>query len=102
MPVKAEEKKTIELWPGEEVEVSRIELLRDLDYIRDVQKQLKDNDLSVIDTLFALVGGEETLNKLRSHIIEEKGVFDIDEVSKVTKQLLELFPKASSSSSKRW
>lgn len=102
MPTKAEERKTITLWPGEEVEVSRIDLLKDYDFVREVQKQLKENDLGVIDTLFALIGGEEVFNKLREHVIAEKGVFDIDEVSKVVQQLLGLFPKASSSSSKRW
>lgn len=102
MPVKKTEKKTIELWPGREVEIVREELLRDLDYIMDLQKQLKENDLNVIHTLFALIGGEETLNELRQHIIEEKGVFDYEEVGKVTKKLLDLLPKAPSSSSKRW
>lgn len=102
MPVKKSEVKTIELWPGEEVEVVREDLFHDLDYVKDLQHQLKENDLAVIDTLFALIGGEETLNKFREHVIAEKGIFDIDEVGKVTKQLLELFPKGSSSSSKRW
>lgn len=102
MPVKKSEVKTIELWPGEEVEVVREDLFHDLDYVKDLQHQLKENDLAVIDTLFALIGGEETLNKLRSHVIEEKGIFDIEEVGKVTEQLLKLFPKGSSSSSKRW
>lgn len=102
MPVKAEEKKTIELWEGEEVEVSRLDLLEDYDFVKDVQNGVKANDLSVVETLFALIGGEETFNKVREHIIAEKGIFDINELGKVTQRLLNLFPKASSSSSKRW
>lgn len=102
MPVKSEERKTIQLWEGEEVEVTHLGLLKDYDFLREVQTKLKDNDMGVIDTLFALIGGEETINKVREHIIAEKGVFDIDDLGKITKQLLDLFPKASSSSSKRW
>lgn len=102
MPVKNEEKKFITLWEGKEVEVTRPDLFKDLDYVRDLQKQLKENDLGVIDTLFAVIGGQKTLDEYRNHVIEEKGIFDIDEVAKVIQQILALIPKASSSSSKRW
>lgn len=101
MPVKKEFKQ-IELWPGHMVDVTREDLLHDLDYLKDLQRQLKDNDLSLVDTLFALIGGEETLSEFREHVIEEKGVFDVEEVGAVAKKLLELLPKAPSSSSKRW
>lgn len=97
-----EDKKFIELWEGEKIEVSHLDLLKDYDFIREVQAQLKDNDLGFVDTLFVLIGGKETFDKVREHIIAETGVFDIDKLGKITNQLLELFPKASSSSSKRW
>ena len=102
MPEKKSEKQFVELWPGEKVEVTKLELLHDFDYIHELQQKMLKNDIEFIEMLFVLIGGEETFNKLREHTIEEKGVFDIDAVGKVTEQLLELIPKASSSSSKRW
>ena len=100
MPVKAT--KTIQLWEGKEVAVEREELLKDFDYMRDLQEKIKTNDLGLVEQLFVLIGGEKTFNEVREHIIAEKGVFDYEELGKITEQLLELFPKASSSSSKRW
>lgn len=96
------EKKTITLWEGEEVEISRPELLKDFDYLKDIQKAAKNGDMEIITLLFVLIGGEETFNKVREHLIEEKGVFDIDELGKITNQLLDLFPKQKASSSKRY
>ena len=102
MPEKKTEKQFVELWPGEKVEVTRMELLHDFDYIRELQQKMLKNDIEFVEMLFVLIGGEETFNKLREHTIAEKGVFDIDSVGKVTEQLLELIPKASSPSTKRW
>lgn len=102
MPEKIAEKQYIDLWPGEKVEVVRPELVKDFDFVRDVTSQIKNNDLDFVSTLFVLIGGEPTLEKLRAHAIEETGVFDMASVSKVIEQLMGLIPKASTSSSKRW
>lgn len=96
------EVKYITLWEGKKVEVTKENLLKDFDYIKDVQTAAKNNDLELISLLFVLIGGEETFNEVRDHIVEEKGIFDIDELGKITRQLLDLFPKPKASSSKRY
>ena len=104
MPTKKEEEqKSVELWDGFTVTVERPELLKDFDFITDLDEAYRKQDLKTITTmLFVLIGGEETLNKVREHIIEEKGYFDYEELGKITKKLQDLFPKASSASQKRW
>lgn len=96
------EKEFITLWEGEKVEVSRKDLLKDFDYLKDVQKAAKENDLELIPLLFVLIGGEETFNRVREHIVKEKGRFDVDELGKITKQLFDILPKGKASSSKRY
>lgn len=102
MTEKETEKEYVVLWEGEKTEVVKRELLKDFDYIKDVQTAARNNDLELISLLFVLIGGEETFNKVREHIVAEKGIFDVDELGKITKQLLDLFPKPKASSSKRY
>lgn len=97
----ADEKK-IELWDGFSVKVERLDLLSDYDFIKDLQKKAAARDISYIEQLFYLIGGEATFEKVREHIIEEKGVFDINELAKISEKLMALFPKASSPSRKSW
>lgn len=97
------ESKTVELWDGYEVKVERPELLKDFDFITDLDEAYRKQDLKMITTmLFVLVGGEKTLEAVREHVIEDKGYFDYEELGKITKRLQDLFPKASSASQKRW
>ena len=100
---KKEDKKSIELWEGYTVTVEHPQLLKDFDFITDLDEAYRKQDLKTITTmLFALIGGEDTLNAVREHIIEEKGYFDYEELGKITKKLQDLFPKVSSASQKRW
>lgn len=103
MPAKSGETKKITLWEGYEVSVERPELLKDFDFITELDEAYRKQDLKTITTmLFVLVGGEKTLNEVRNHVVEEKGYFDYEELGKITQKLQELFPKDSSASQKRW
>lgn len=103
MPAKSGETKKITLWEGYEVNVERPELLKDFDFITELDEAYRKQDLKTITTmLFVLVGGEKTLNEVRNHVVEEKGYFDYEELGKITQKLQELFPKDSSASQKRW
>lgn len=98
-----EKAQSVELWDGYEVAVERPELLKDFDFITDLDEAYRKQDLKTITTmLFVLVGGEKTLNAVREHVIENKGYFDYEELGKITKKLQDLFPKAPSASQKRW
>ena len=100
---KKAEKKEIELWEGYTVSVERPELLKDYDFITDLDEAYRKQDIKTVTTmLFVLIGGEKTLNDVREHIVAEKGYFDYEELGEITKKLQDLFPKASSASQKRW
>lgn len=97
------EEKTIELWEGKEVKVTRPELLKDFDFITDLHKAQKEKDLAtLVNMYFALIGGEEVFQETREHIIEEKGIFDINELYVIIEKISNAFPKASSPAQKRW
>ena len=99
---KQPEQKTVELWEGKVVPVEREYLIKDVDFIRDLTKARKEQDFgTIIDMTFAVVG-ENTFEETRQHIIEEKGYFDVDELSKVMERIASVFPKASSPAQKRW
>lgn len=103
MPQKTEDVKKVELWEGYEVAVERPELLKDFDFVTELDEAYRKQDLKTITVmLFVLIGGEETLNKVREHVIAEKGYFDYEELGKITQKLQALFPKVSSASQKRW
>lgn len=105
MPIekKTEGTKTIELWEGKEVSLERPELLKDYDFICDLRKAKKDEDVAtLVDMYFVLVGGEKVLEEVRQHIIAEKGIFDINELFKIVEKINGLFPKVPSSAQKRW
>lgn len=104
MPKEAKsETKEIELWPGTFAKLEKPELLKDFDYVTQLDEAYRKQDLKTITTmLFVLIGGDKIFDEVRQHIIEEKGYFDVEELGKITKKLQELFPKASSASQKRW
>lgn len=97
------EEKSVELWEGKEVKVTRPELLSDFDFITDLQKAQKEKDLAtLVNMYFALIGGEEVFQETREHIIEKKGIFDINELYVIIEKISNAFPKASSPAQKRW
>ena len=103
MADKKEEVKTVELWEGKVVTVTRPELLKDFDFISDLTKAAKENDVQTIANMyFVLIGGESVFNEVREHIIAKKGIFDIDELTKVLKNIQDAFPKELSPAQKRW
>lgn len=103
MPVQKRENKTVELWEGKEVEITRPELVNDFDFITDLQKAQKEKDLAtLVNMYFALIGGEEVFQETREHIIAKKGIFDINELNVILERISALFPKASSPAQKRW
>lgn len=95
--------KTVELWPGKTVELVRPELLNDFDFICDVQKAQKDNDVAeCIRLYFVLVGGDEVYNEVRQYLIKKTGIFDVNGLLEIAEKIGALFPKAQSSSQRRW
>lgn len=98
-----EDAKEIELWEGRTVRLEKPELLKDYDFVTDLDEAYRKQDLKTITSmLFVLIGGDKIFDEVREHIIEEKGFFDVEELGKITKKLQGLFPKATSASQKRW
>lgn len=94
--------KKIKLWDGYEVEVNE-QVLNDFDYISDLNKAEKDNDLAeMISLYFAAIGGEKVFNATRKHIIEEKGYFATDSLLEIIDKINEQFPKAGKRAQKRY
>lgn len=94
--------KKIELWEGYEVELNE-QILNDFDYITDLNKAEKDNDLAEMITLyFAAIGGQKVYEKTRKHIIEEKGYFATDALLEIIEKINDQFPKAGKRASKHY
>lgn len=92
----------IELWDGYEVEVDD-KILNDFDYITDLNKAEKDNDLAeLISLYFAAIGGEDVYQKTREHIIEEEGYFATDALLKIIDKINNQFPKVGKRASKHY
>ena len=94
--------KKLELWDGYEVEVNE-QILNDFDFIQDLNKAEKDNDLAELITLyFAPIGGEETFKAAREHIIEEEGYFATDSLLDLINKINGAFPKAGKRAQKHY
>lgn len=94
--------RTIKLWEGYEVEVNE-QVLNDFDYVTDLSKAEKDNDLAeMISLYFAAIGGEEVYQKTRAHIIEEEGYFATDKLLEIINKINDQFPKAGKRASKQY
>lgn len=92
--------KKIELWEGYEVDVNE-QLLNDFDYVTDLNKAEKENDLAEMITLyFAAIGGDKVYKATREHIIKEKGYFATDVLLEIIKKINDQFPKAGKRASK--
>ena len=103
MPEK-KEVKTVELWDGKAVAIANEHLLKDYDYIVDMNKASNNNDIeTLISMTFALLeDGQNVFDEVREHIIKEKGFFDAEELMAVVKKIQAAFPKAASPAQKRW
>lgn len=94
-------KKTIELWEGYEVEVNE-QLFKDTDFLFDLSAANKAGDIEgTITMMFAVVGGEEVYEKVRAHIVEKYGYFDVDALRDITDKIDSCFPKAGNRASRR-
>lgn len=93
--------KKIELWEGYEIEVDD-KILNDFDYITDLNKAEKENDLAgLISLYFAAIGGEKVYEETRKHIIKEKGYFATDALLEIIQKINDQFPKAGNRAQKR-
>ena len=92
----------IEIWDGYEVEVNE-QILNDFDYITELNKAEKENDLAeLISLYFAAIGGEKVYEETRKHIIKEKGYFATDALLEIINKINDQFPKAGKRASKRY
>lgn len=103
MPEK-KEVKTVELWDGKVVAIANEQLLRDYDYITELNEAERNKDVkTLVNMNFALLeNGDKVFEEVRQHIIEKTGVFDIEELLKVIQKITDAFPKESSPAQKRW
>jgi len=93
--------KKIKLYDDLEVEVNNT-LLDDFDYLSDFSKAMQENDVATLVAMsFAIVGGQPTYDKVKARIVEDKGYFSNDELQRVVRKILDLFPKASNRAAKR-
>lgn len=96
-----ENKKRIELWPGRWVEVDE-RLANDFDFISDVSKAVREEDLStMVMCYFALIGGQEVLDEFRQYVINEEGVFSMDRVNEVIRKVNDCLPKVGNRAQRR-
>lgn len=94
--------KKIELWDGYEVEVNE-QILNDFDYISDLNKAEKDNNLAELVSLyFAAIGGEKVYEATKEHIVKENGYFATDALLEIIEKINEQFPKAGTRASKHY
>lgn len=99
-----EETKTVELWEGKVVELENAQLVNDYDYISDLMEAKNNGDMkTIINMEFALLkDSEKVFEEVREHIIEERGIFDINELLKMVEKISDALPKATSPAQKRW
>lgn len=95
------ENKTIELWEGYEVEVD-LDLVDDFDFICDLDKARREEDIAELITLyFALVGGEKVYEDVKKHLIKETGRFSVTGLREIIDKIDSVFPKAGNRAQKR-
>lgn len=93
--------KKIELWEGYSVEANE-QLLDDVDFIADLNEAGQKQNYSDLITMYvALVGGEETYNKIREHIEKEHGYFSDKALSAIIEKIAEILPKGGNRASRR-
>lgn len=94
-------KKTIELWDGYHVEFDE-SLLSDFEFASDLAEALNDNNIRQVVTMYmALVGGADTFEDVKEHVIEEYGYLSIDGIQKITQKIDKSFPKTGNRAQRR-
>ncbi len=97
----ADKQTKIELWRGYEVAVNT-DLMDDFDFVADLDKARRNEDISEIMTLyFALVGGEKTYEDAKAYLIHETGHFSIKGLSDMIDKIDSCFPKAGNRAQRR-
>jgi hypothetical protein len=95
------EPKTIELWDGFEVEVKE-QLMDDVDFMSDLSAAIQTNNVAELISMYmAIVGGEDTYEKVREHIETEYGYFSQKGFTEITKKIDNLFPKSGNRAQRR-
>lgn len=93
--------KKVELFDGFEAEVNE-QLMDDFDFMSDLSEAIRSNNVSELVAMYmAVVGGEETYEKVREHIIKENGYFSQKAFTEVTKKIDNLFPKSGNRAERR-
>lgn len=93
--------KKIELWDGYEVELNE-QLLDDFDFQQDLAEAQRTNNLpAFITMIFAVVGGNDTYEDVRSHVTKEKGYFSTEAVLEIVEKIGDAFPKAGNRAQRR-
>lgn len=101
MTATAIENKTIELWDGFTVDVN-MQLLDDLDFTVDLQKAIADNDVAELIAMYmALVGGDDTYDKIREHIEKEHGYVSQKALMEIMDKISAVFPKSGNRAQRR-
>lgn len=94
-------KKTIELWEGYEVELNE-DLMDDFDYLTDLNNAVKEQEFAEITSMyFALVGGDKTYNDAREYLIEKYGRVSVKGLGEITQKIADKFPKAGNRAQRR-
>lgn len=93
--------KTLELWDGFTVSVDE-QLLDDFDFISELNAAINENNLSTLVTMYmALIGGEDTYEKIRDHIEKENGYFSQKALLDITSKIDTVFPKSGNRAQRR-
>lgn len=93
--------KKIELYEGYEVEFNE-QLADDFDFIADLAKAEKEQDIpTILSMYFALVGGEDVYDDVKAHIKKEYGYLSTTALTEIATKISDMFPKAGSRASKR-
>ena len=93
--------KTIELWDGFTVEFDQ-QMADDVDFMKDLSMAINNNDIpTMIEMYFDLIGGEDTYEKVKEHIVNEKGYFSQEALQSVLKKIDDQFPKVGNRASRR-
>lgn len=98
---KVDQEKSVELWEGFTVTVDQ-KLANDFDFTSDFSDARREGNIGeLVQMYMALIGGEETYNKIREHIIGEKGYFAQDELLSMLQKVDDTFPKAGNRAQRR-
>lgn len=91
---------TVELWDGYSVSVDT-RLIKDVDFLAELNEAFHNNDFKTIISMYmALVGGQDTYDKIRAHLLETTGEFNIDDLTNITEKIDTVLPKGGNRASR--